>query len=106
MKKKSWLGMAFSGLAAGAVAGLFGAGGGMVLVPLLTLLTPLEESEVFPSSITIILPICLVTLAVSAAVGTVPWPFHTSSAAPPEAGQRACGGGKSRSNGSTEGWAF
>ena len=67
MKKKSWLGMALSGLAAGAVAGLFGAGGGMVLVPLLTLLTPLEESEVFPSSITIILPICLVTLAVSAA---------------------------------------
>ena len=73
MKKKSWLGMALSGLAAGAVAGLFGAGGGMVLVPLLTLLTPLEESEVFPSSITIILPVCLVTLAVSAAVGTVPW---------------------------------
>ena len=42
MKKKSWLGMTLSGLAAGAVAGLFGAGGGMVLVPLLTLLTPLE----------------------------------------------------------------
>ena len=85
MKKKSWLGMALSGLAAGAVAGLFGAGGGMVLVPLLTLLTPLEETEVFPSSITIILPICLVTLAVSAAVGTVPWqdalPYLFGSAA-------------------------
>ena len=39
MKKKSWLGMALSGLAAGAVAGLFGAGGGMVLGPPLTLLT-------------------------------------------------------------------
>lgn len=108
MKKKGWLGMALSGLAAGAVAGLFGAGGGMVLVPLLTLLTPLEESEVFPSSITIILPICLVTLAVSAAVGTVPWqdalPYLFGSAA--GAGRRACGGGKSRSNGSTEGWAF
>ena len=85
MKKKRWLGMALSGLAAGAVAGLFGAGGGMVLVPLLTLLTPLEETEVFPSSITIILPICLVTLAVSAAVGTVPWqdalPYLFGSAA-------------------------
>lgn len=85
MKKKSWLGMTLSGLAAGAVAGLFGAGGGMVLVPLLTLLTPLEETEVFPSSITIILPICLVTLAVSAAVGTVPWqdalPYLFGSAA-------------------------
>ena len=36
MKSKDWLGMALSGLAAGAVAGLFGAGGGMVLVPLLS----------------------------------------------------------------------
>ena len=108
MKKKSWLGMALSGLAAGAVAGLFGAGGGMVLVPLLTLLTPLEESEVFPSSITIILPICLVTLAVSSLPlpGAVGASFHTCSAVPPGAGRRACGGGKSRSNGSTEGWAF
>ena len=77
--------LAGHGLAAGAVAGLFGAGGGMVLVPLLTLLTPLEETEVFPSSITIILPICLVTLAVSAAVGTIPWqdalPYLFGSAA-------------------------
>ena len=85
MHIKSWLGMALSGLAAGAVAGLFGAGGGMALVPLLTLLTPLEETEVFPSSVTIILPICLVTLAVSAAVGTVPWqdalPYLFGSAA-------------------------
>lgn len=109
MKKKSWLGMALSGLAAGAVAGLFGAGGGMVLVPLLTLLTPLEETEVFPSSITIILPICLVTLGSlrrrgdGSMAGRPSIPVRQCR---PGAGRRACGGGKSRSNGSTEGWAF
>ncbi|MGM9550075.1 MAG: TSUP family transporter [Faecousia sp.] len=73
MRNRNCLGMFLAGMAAGAVAGLFGAGGGMVLVPLLTLFTPLEETEVFPSSVSIILPICLVTLAVTAAVGTVSW---------------------------------
>jgi uncharacterized membrane protein YfcA len=57
--------MALAGLCAGAVNGLFGAGGGMVLVPLLTTLTTLKEEEVFPSSIAIILPLCLVSLGVS-----------------------------------------
>ena len=85
MQNRGFLGMALAGAAAGAVAGLFGAGGGMVLVPLLTLLTPLEDREVFPSSVCIILPICLVTLAVTAAVGAVPWrdalPYLLGSAA-------------------------
>ena len=54
-----------AGICAGAVNGLFGAGGGMVLVPLLTLLTDIEEESVFPSSICIILPICLVSLGVT-----------------------------------------
>ena len=55
---------ALAGAAAGAVNGLFGAGGGMLLVPLLTWLTDIEEDEIFPSSVTIILPICLVSLTV------------------------------------------
>ena len=63
--------MVLAGLGAGAVNGLFGAGGGMVLVPLLTLLTDLEEESIFPSSISIILPICLVSLGVTALTGTV-----------------------------------
>jgi len=62
---KKW-GIALSGLCAGAVNGLFGAGGGMVLVPLLSALTDLEEDRIFPASICIILPICLVSLAVTA----------------------------------------
>ena len=63
MKRKRWIGIGVAGLCAGAVNGLFGAGGGMVLVPLLTVLTDLEDQEIFPTSVSIILPICLVSLA-------------------------------------------
>jgi len=55
-------GLWIAGAAAGAVAGLFGAGGGMVLVPLLSMLTDLEEDEVFRASVSIILPICVVSI--------------------------------------------
>ncbi len=55
-------GCLIAGICAGAVTGLFGAGGGMVLVPLLSMLTPLSDKEIFPSSISIIIPICLVSL--------------------------------------------
>ena len=39
------------GLAAGSVAGLFGAGGGLVLVPILELWGGMEESKLFPASV-------------------------------------------------------
>ena len=55
-----------AGFLAGAVAGLFGAGGGMVLVPLLSLLVKLPEEEIFPTSVAIITPICLVCLIATA----------------------------------------
>ncbi len=64
MKKRSI--MAVAGFIAGAVNGLFGAGGGMVLVPLLTAAKQLDEDEVFPSSVSIILPICFVSLGFTA----------------------------------------
>lgn len=63
MKKLS--GITLSGLCAGAVNGLFGAGGGMVLVPLLTKTSRLEEQEVFPASVCIILPVCIISLFMS-----------------------------------------
>lgn len=62
MKTRPWLGISIAGLCAGVVTGLLGAGGGMVLVPLLTLLTDLDDRKVFPASVSIILPICLVSL--------------------------------------------
>ena len=54
--------MIFAGASAGVVAGLLGAGGGMVLVPLLSICTDLSDEEIFPSSIFVILPICTVSL--------------------------------------------
>ena len=77
---------AIAGAAAGAVNGLFGAGGGMLLVPLLTWLTDLQDDQVFPSSVSVILPICLVSLA----VGTG-WPLPFGEALPYLIG--ALGGG-------------
>ena len=73
MRKNSKHGIFLAGLLAGAVNGLFGAGGGMVLVPLLTLFTAMEDREIFPSSICIILPICLVSLTVTEFTGTIAW---------------------------------
>ena len=73
MFRNKWLGMALAGGAAGIVNGLLGAGGGMVLIPLLTRLTLLPEDSVFPASVAIILPVCLVSLAVTMLQGPLPW---------------------------------
>lgn len=85
MKIKKYLGSGLAGLGAGSVNGLFGAGGGMVLVPLLTSLTQLPDDEIFPSSVSIILPICLVSLSYSLWGSTVDWtsvlPYLIGSAA-------------------------
>lgn len=76
--KQSKFGMILAGLCAGAVNGLFGAGGGMVLVPLLTSIAKLDDDAVFPCSVSMILPICLVSLGYSL------WhtPFQWSDAIP------------------------
>ena len=62
MRHRNWIGLGVAGLCAGAVNGLFGAGGGMVLVPLLTLFTRISDDQIFPTSVSIILPICIVIL--------------------------------------------
>ena len=51
-------------LAAGFVNGFFGAGGGMVLVPLLIWLVGLPDKLAFSSAISIILPLCVVSLVI------------------------------------------
>lgn len=77
MKEK--LAYILAGATAGAVNGLLGAGGGMILVPLLTFLCKIDEDKVFPSSVAIILPICLVSLSISPGFGKLPlneaWPY-------------------------------
>ena len=71
MHKHPYWGMVIAGALAGAVNGLLGAGGGMILVPFLSLWTDLSEEEIFPASISIILPVCILSLWATA--GTVPW---------------------------------
>ena len=74
--KQSKFGTALAGAVAGAVNGLFGAGGGMALVPLLTMCTPLKPEQVFPSSVSIIFPICIVSLAFT--IPQTGWAFQES----------------------------
>ena len=61
-----------AGAAAGFINGFFGAGGGMVLVPLLICAAKLPDKEAFSSAIGVILPLCLVSIAVYAARGMLP----------------------------------
>ncbi len=70
---KSKFGVILAGSLAGAVNGLFGAGGGMILVPLLTLMTDLQEEEIFPASVSIILPACFISLFMSVKAETLVW---------------------------------
>lgn len=76
-QKPAPLRCAVSGALAGVANGLFGAGGGMILVPLLTRWAGLEDRRAFATAISIILPLCLVSLAVYARQGalTVAWPY-------------------------------
>ena len=71
--KKENLGLILSGLGSGAVNGLFGAGGGMVLIPLLGFLTETQGKGLFSSSIAVILPICLVSLLLTSLSGPIYW---------------------------------
>lgn len=57
--------LSIAGAAAGAVNGLFGAGGGLVLVPMLGKKVGLSENERFPASIAIIAPVCVTSLLIS-----------------------------------------
>ncbi len=61
-----------AGAAAGFINGFFGAGGGMVLVPLLIYLVGLEDKQAFSSAISVILPFCIVSLVVYVLNGSLP----------------------------------
>lgn len=73
MDRKQILKMVAVGFAAGCVNGLLGTGGGMILVPLLTLLENDTSNDVFSSSVAIILPICFISLAISPGYASLPW---------------------------------
>jgi len=45
----------------------------MVLIPLLSLLTSLQDRDMFSGSIAIILPMCIVSLIATALTGSICW---------------------------------
>ena len=70
--QKKWK-YAVTGGLAGAVNGLFGAGGGMLLVPLLVRWCRLEERRAFATSVAVIFPISVVSAVVYWTHGAVDW---------------------------------
>ena len=56
--KKGDIAAAVTGLAAGFVNGLLGAGGGMILVPMLHLWCGLGEKEACATSVSVVAPMC------------------------------------------------
>ena len=64
---------AFAGLLAGLVNGVFGGAGGMVLVPALRLLTDVREEDLFPISVSVMLPVCVLSLCISRLIAPLPW---------------------------------
>lgn len=55
---------AVTGVLGGIANGLFGSGGGLFLVPLLTKWTGLDQKKAFATSVAVILPLSLVSAAV------------------------------------------
>lgn len=72
MHKIPWKASVSGGLA-GLVNGLLGAGGGMILVPLLGKLCGITGKAAFATSVAIILPLCLVSLGVMSLHQPLPW---------------------------------
>ena len=64
---------ALAGLLAGIVNGIFGGAGGMVLIPALRLWSYVREDALFPMSVSVMLPVCLLSLGISAAAAPLPW---------------------------------
>ena len=54
----------FSGAAAGLVNGLFGGGGGMALVPLLSRWCGVEEKKAFATCVAVIFPLCALSAGI------------------------------------------
>ena len=71
--KKRCIGAAASGLAAGTVNGLFGGGGGMLLIPGLQFFSGVGEDQLFPMSVSVMLPVSALTLFLSSRSAPLPW---------------------------------
>ena len=73
MRKHSLIGAVAAGALAGIVNGIFGGAGGMVLIPALSLWTDAEPDALFPLSVCVMLPVCLLSLWLTSRSGPLPW---------------------------------
>ena len=71
--KRFQFGAALSGLLAGIVNGIFGGAGGLVLIPALRLWTDAEEDTIFPMSVSVMLPVCVLSLFLASRRTPLPW---------------------------------
>lgn len=71
--KKIRILLVLCGIAIGIVNGLFGAGGGMLAVPVLTYIAKLDERNAHATAIAVILPLCAVSSVVYALGGGADW---------------------------------
>ena len=62
-----------TGFAAGIITGILGSGGGMILIPLLSVFCQEEEDRIFPCSLGIMLPICLCSLFIQGRLTSLPF---------------------------------
>ena len=52
---------------------MMGAGGGLVLIPLLSMCDTLDERELFPASLSIMAPICVISILLFSSHHRLPW---------------------------------
>lgn len=71
--KRQITGAAASGFGAGSVNGLFGGGGGMLLIPGLKSLADVKEDALFSTSVSVMLPVSALTLYLSSRTTPLPW---------------------------------
>ena len=71
--KQFGFGLILAGLSAGAVNGLFGAGGGMVLIPLMAVCAKTMDRELFSGCVAIIFPMCIISLITTELTGQIYW---------------------------------
>ena len=64
MRKGGKIRYAIAGAAAGLANGLFGGGGGSILVPLLTNVCGLSQRQAFATSVAVILPLCVLSTGI------------------------------------------
>ena len=73
MQKRYFFGAALAGLLAGIVNGIFGGAGGMLLIPALQRLTDIREDALFPMSVSVMLPVCLLSVWLASRAAPLPW---------------------------------